>query len=132
MALTLSDGTTTVTLHDDLYWSDEFTWSPVEQKVDRSVTGALLVQAQAKVGGRPVTLESEVDAAWIAMSVVLQLQTWAGVANLQMQLTIRGVARTVIFRHQDGALEVDSIVRYSAPESEDFYSIKARFMEVDE
>ena len=42
---TLTDGTTTTTISDDLMWADEFAWAPVEQTVERSITGALIVSA---------------------------------------------------------------------------------------
>ena len=46
MSITLSDGTTTVTLHPDLYWEDENSWHPVEQTVERvRVAEAELIQS---------------------------------------------------------------------------------------
>jgi hypothetical protein len=41
MSITLSDGTTTLTLNPDLYWADENDWSPVQQSVETTITGAL-------------------------------------------------------------------------------------------
>jgi len=43
-------------LHPDLYWSDEDDWHPVAQNVARTLDGALDIQAQGMVSGRPITL----------------------------------------------------------------------------
>ena len=51
MTITLNASSTTVTLHPDLYWEDEFSWYPVEQGTERTLTGALIVDAVAKVLG---------------------------------------------------------------------------------
>ena len=45
--------TTTIDLHPDLYWSDGLDWAPVEQSVQRSVSGALIVMASERIAGRP-------------------------------------------------------------------------------
>ncbi len=45
-----------IELPDDLLWVDEFDWNPVAQDIERSLTGALMVQEQAKLYGRPITL----------------------------------------------------------------------------
>ena len=63
MSLTLADVSTTLALNPDLYWSDENNWHPVDQTADRTITGALIVQAAARVAGRPVTLEPQDDSA---------------------------------------------------------------------
>ena len=61
MSITLSDGTTTLALHPDLYWSDEHNWFPVEQTAQRTITGALIVSVATRLAGRPVTLQPEDD-----------------------------------------------------------------------
>lgn len=132
MATTLSDGTTTVTLHEDLFWSDENNWHPVAQSAQRSITGALIIQTTTMLKGRNITLESEDDqSAAMARSVVDQLRNWAAVAGQQLTLTLRGVARTVIFRHQDGAgLEARPWIHYSDVDDEDYYLCVLRLMEI--
>ena len=39
MSITLTVAATTLALSDDLRWLDEAEWSPVEQSVERSITG---------------------------------------------------------------------------------------------
>jgi hypothetical protein len=131
MSITLTDGTTTVTLDPDLRWSDEDNWHGVQQAVTRTLTGALDLQAAAMVKGRPITLEPENDdSAWMLSSIVVQLRNWAAVPLQQLTLTIRDVSRTVIFRHQDGGLEARPVVHFRDRLPGDFYLCVIRLMEI--
>lgn len=132
MAITLSDGTTTVDLNEDLFWSDENNWHPVAQTAQRSLTGALIVQAAALLKGRHITLEPETDdSGALTLEVLEQLRNWAAVPGQQLTLTLRGVARTVIYRHHDGeAITARPWIHYSDVQLGDFYLCTLRFMEV--
>jgi hypothetical protein len=101
MSITLADGTATLTLNPDLRWADENDWHPVEQTVDRSITGALIVQSSARLNGRPITLESGTNSDCVSLAVAEALQAYADQAIFTLTLTIRGVARSVAFRHHD-------------------------------
>ncbi len=103
MSLTLSDGTTLLTLPDDLEWADEHAWQPVAQSTGYSLTGALVVETASKQTGRPITLTGDADRAWLSRAQVDQLMAWAAVAGKVLTLTLRGASRSVVFRHQDGA-----------------------------
>ncbi len=98
-------GATTLALDPDLYWADEFAWSPVEQAVEYSLTGALIVDHGLRLAGRPITLDAPDDnAAWMSRAVLTQLQTWeADPALASMTLDLRGTTFSVIFRRHDGA-----------------------------
>lgn len=130
--ITLSDGTTTVELHEDLQWADEFAWRPVAQSVERSITGALLIQhGQASNAGRPITLAPDSEnAAWTRRSVLLQVQAWAIEAGKTLTLVLRGVSYSVIFRQTDGPVEANLVVPYAPADLDgnDFYSVTYRFM----
>lgn len=132
MSITLTRDGTTLTLNPDLYWSDEHSWFPVEQTVERSVTGALIVSVATRDAGRPVTLEAHDDSSgWITAADLTQLKAWAAISGCEMSLTIRETTRTVMFRHQDGQpIEADPIAHYSDIASGDFYRVTLRFMEV--
>lgn len=121
MAITLSDGTTTVTLSSDLRWSDENNWHPVAQTVQRGLTGSLIIQAAAMTKGRPITLEAMDDESGAMLrSVVAQLRNWTAVPGQQLTLTLRGIARTVIFRHHDGGgLESRPFIQWAAADLDD-------------
>lgn len=132
MTISLTVGDTTINLSPDLLWSDEFNWHPVEQTVQRTITGAQVLQSAQRVAGRAITLEPEDDnSAWHAREVVEQLRNWAAVAGLTLELTLRGTIRNVVFRHHDGAgLEARPIVHFSDPDNTDFYRCTLRFMEI--
>ena len=133
MSLTLSDGSTTLTLNPDLYWSDENNWHAVEQAVERTITGALVVQAAARIAGRPITLEPiDDEAAWMTRADVTVLRNWAAVPGKTMTLTLRGKAREVIFRHQDGGFEARPVIQYRDGHElpADFYLCTIRLMEI--
>lgn len=121
MATTLSDGTTTVTLSRDMTWSDEHNWHPVAQTVQRGLTGSLIIQAAQMTKGRPITLEPIDDESGAMLrSIVAQLRNWTAVPGQQLTLTLRGIARTVIFRHQDGSgLESRPFIEWATEELDD-------------
>jgi hypothetical protein len=132
MTIQLRDATVTLTLHPDLYWSDENSWVPVEQSVERTITGALIVSAAERIGGRNITLQPDDDSsAWMPQSTVEQLRNWAAVPGKELTLTLRGTDRTVIFRHHDGdALVATPVVHYNDVDSGDFYRCTLRLMEL--
>ena len=46
----------TVTLPDDFLWVNEFGWSPVAQRTERTLTGALVVHEAQQSYGAPLSL----------------------------------------------------------------------------
>lgn len=131
MSITLSDGATVIELHEDLYWSDENTWYPVEQSVQRTITGAMIVSVATRIAGRPITLEPEDDSsAWMHRSVVDTLRNYAAVPGKVLTLTLRGVPRSVMFRHQDGGFEAVPIIHYNDVDVADYYRCVVRLMEI--
>lgn len=128
--ITLQYNASSVTLPEDLYWSDENNWSPVEQAVSRTLTGALTIQVAALQAGRPITLQPEDEKSGAMTRATLDtLRTWAAVPGAIMALTLRGTTRSVIFRHQDTAIEATPFIHYSDVQSVDFYFATLRFME---
>ncbi len=135
MTITLTKDGATLPLPDDLIWTDELTWSAVAQSTERSITGALLVDAMARNGGRPITLAGEGNSAWILRSDLLTLKSWAALPGQQFTLTVRGEVFTVLFDHgtdeETRALAMSAVVDYSDPEATDYYcSLTLRFIEV--
>ena len=129
--ITLSDGTTTVSLHKDLYWSDEHNWHPVEQTKNYTLTGALIVMFAERQAGRHITLEPEDDnSAWMPLVDVAVLRNWASVPGQQLTLTLRGIAHTVLFRHEDGGLEATPIQHRDDTVGTDFYRCVLRLLEI--
>lgn len=130
--ITLTYLTTTITLHPDLQWTDENNWYPVEQTVQRTITGALIVSSATRIAGRPITLAPSDDStAWMPQATVASLRNFAVTPGLVMQLNIRGTSRDVIFRHHDGAaIEASPIINYNDIDAADWFKVTLRLMEI--
>lgn len=126
----LTDGSTTVTLPDNLLWQDEFGWSPVAQAQTRTLTGSQIVEETAKSGGRPITLTG----LWLDRATVHSLRALEAQVATEMTLTLPGGAtHTVIWRRGDNepAVRADPI-RPVAPDvhtDSDLYDVTLRLME---
>lgn len=129
--ITLTDGTTTITLHKDLYWSDENNWHPVEQTKQYTITGAMIVMSGQRKAGRHITLEPEDDrSAWMLLNIAVQLREWASVPGKQLTLNLRGINRTVLFRHENGGLDAAPVLHQDTLAPTDFYRCVMRFLEI--
>ena len=133
--ITLSNGVTTLALNPDLYWSDEHQFSAVEQSVERSLSGALIVQHAVKTAGRNITLQpADEYSAWTRGAVVDQLRAWEAQIALVMTLTIRGTAFDVIFNRTGGSpIEAPPVTFVSDSVDGDFgdwYRLTIRFLTV--
>lgn len=132
ITLTHTASSTTVTLPDALNWTDEYSWSPVQQTTSYTTTGALLIEEGVKQAGRPITLEGADDKTWCTRAMVDQLHTWAQTPGLLLTLTLRGTARTVTFDHSKDALQGLPVLFYqdSSIASDDWYVPTLRFLEL--
>lgn len=127
--ITISAGATTITLPEDLVWPGEFDWSAVEQSVEYSCAGAVVVQEGVKQKGREITLQGSEDAAWITRAVLEQLYTMSQVAGQVFTLSFHGREFDVMFLRPKG-IEATQVVGMSDPASSDYYWIKLNFIEV--
>ena len=127
----ITDGANSVTLPDDLDWTDELSWSPVHQSAEPSITGATIVQIQARQSGRPITLEGT-DTRYVSGAGVAQLHAWSQAPGQELALTLRGVSRAVIFRHHDApAFTAREIFgRVPALDASQSYEITLKLMEI--
>ena len=60
-----------------MLWTDEFDWSAVQKSVERSITGVQVIDAAAKLAGRPITLEATENHGWIRRATLLAVQALA-------------------------------------------------------
>lgn len=74
---------------EQLQWTDEHEWDPVEQGQERSLGGALVIQEGVKLYGRPITLASN-DGAWFTQATVAALQGLRDQPGIVMLLTLPG------------------------------------------
>jgi hypothetical protein len=130
--ITLTYLTTVITLNPDLTWGDEHNWFPVEQSVQRTITGALIISTATRVAGRPVTLAPTDDSsAWMPQATLDELRNLAVVPGRVLQLNIRGTSRDVIFRHHEGAaIEAVPVVYYNDVDATDWFKVTLRLMEI--
>ena len=121
-----------VSLPDDLIWADEFSWSSVRQKVTRSLTGSLIVQESAQLAGRPITLASGIDGAWVARSVVDELMGMVEQVDTTMLLTIGATPYNVRFNRSANESPVvsESIFEIAAPDADHLYRITIKLFAV--
>ena len=132
--ITLTNAGSVLELPEDLYWSDELTWSEVAQQTERGIFGTLIVDAMARSGGRPITLQGEGNSAWIMRSTLKTLKAWANVPGLLMTLDVRGETFTVAFDHGDAeesrALAMSAVIEFADMQDGDYYcSLVLRFIE---
>ena len=122
----------TIELPADLFWQDETEWTPVEQSQEFSLGGALLIEQGTKLAGRPITLAGSDNVAWVKRSVIEALMVEAAKTDHQMTLTLEdGQEFTVMFSHEHGKpLTAEPVIRKLPPESEDYYTLIIRLMEI--
>jgi hypothetical protein len=121
-------------LPQDLFWSDEFDWTPVVQRQSRTEAGALVLEESPRINGRPITLEGGDGFGWASRQLVGQLQNLQQEASADpMTLTIHGVEYTVVWRREDSSSPMTARpVRgpISNPDVSEPYSLVLRFLTV--
>lgn len=137
MTINLTNGGTTLSLPPDLIWADELTWSAVAQSTERGIFGTLIIDAMARNGGRPITLQGGGDSAWIDRGTLRTLGAWAQTPGLRMALDVRGEIFTVVFDHgpeeETRAIAMSAVIDYSDKQDGDYYcSLVLRFIEASE
>lgn len=134
MSITLKYGEIVLPLDPDLLWVDENDSSAVKQSKERSLTGALIVQVDgdATSPDRPITLQPEDEnSAWMILEDVEVLKEWAAIPGAQFELTLRGVAYPVMFRHHEPpALAAKKVVHFQDVQPTDFYLVTLKFMTI--
>ncbi len=124
-----------LTLPDDLLWSDEHSWSPVASSVSYLITGALLVQSALRQAGRAITLVGAADMAWVQRGSVNVLRDWAtaplGENSGRFELTLHDTrVFTVAFRHAETPIEAEPVTGFTARSDFDFYRITLKLMQI--
>jgi len=127
-----------IDLPKDLEWKDELTWGVVDQLVEYSLTGALLIQEGVKQKGRPITLTGKDNMAWITRSQGLILLNMRNSPGLVMKLEFLDknppnfalFTFNVMFRHSEGAVDLSNIKDFDQYEDDAWYIVQAiRLME---
>ena len=117
-------------LPDDLIWVNEFDWNAVEQSVERSLNGALLVQEMAKQKGQSIELNGE-NSGWLTRAQVLELQLMAQSPNKIMTLILAdGREFSVIFDRSAPPVFAEPIFPEALADSAAPYAVVLRFLTV--
>lgn len=119
-----------ISLPDDLEWSDEFAWTPVEQTVGYTLDGAMVVESGVRQAGRRITLAAGEDRAWVTRATLKSLYALAQTVHDDLTLVMGSTTFNVAFRHSDGAIESRPVSQVSPASDADFYVITLRLMEV--
>lgn len=85
-----------------MLWVDEFNWSAVQKSVERGITGAQIIDAAARIEGRPITLQAVEDQGWIRRTTLQAVQALADAPDGQYRLRLAdGREFTVQFAADD-------------------------------
>ncbi len=125
------DDLTEIELTKSLYWVDEFDWSKLAQASPRYTrAGGQALHQSEKLAGRPITLEIDKHEL-LDREAYETLQTWSGVAKLQMKLT-HGDGRTfaVVFRNHEAPIECRPVFHEVPQEPSDKYRGKINLMTI--
>lgn len=114
-------------LSQNLVWIDRNGWNPVSQSATPTVTGALVIEPGKLTEGRPITLSRD----WLPPETVEALRLLADTPDYHGLLTLPdGQQFTVIWRHQDGAMQADPLFDAANGADISLYSVTLRFMEI--
>lgn len=130
MTTTLTKDGTPLALPDDLIWTDEFAWRPVQSAMRWSIAGALLVDSGTRLAGRPITLAGGDGFGWLSRAALDTLETWKGIAGQALVLNYRGADHAVVFDHEAGAIDARPVIDYPAYLPGDYYVATLRFLKV--
>jgi len=123
-----------VVLPKDLQWVDELTWGAVEQSVDYSLTGVLLIEEGLKQKGRFITLSGLDNMAWITREKGLILQAMQNSPGLIMTLEFFNsedeeevlFSYNTMFRHfEKPAVDIKRILQYDQYEAGAYYIVNS-------
>jgi len=130
-----------IQLPKDLEWIDEFTWSPIQQTVSTTLTGALVIQESKQKKGRPITLQGKDDMGWVARllgDTLMQMRDSIGLIMNIQHVHWNGSAYgdvlydfDVMFRHYEPpVVDLESVLRFDGFEPESWYKVRSlKFME---
>ena len=112
-------------LPDDVIWTDELAFSSISQTITPTLTGAIVVEENDAVIGRPITLKGVAP-----LSLIKQLKNIEAVINHQMPLVLLdGITRTVIFK-RPGVTAISLLGEFADPSDADPFEFTLNLLEV--
>lgn len=119
-----------IELSSGLIWVDEFDWTPIKQKITRTLDGSNLIQEGVMQAGRSITLKGERDLGWVTRQQLEQLQTRLAKPE-NMPLTLAdGRGFTVRWRQSDKPIDAVPLLRIAVPRPTDVYVVSLKLLTV--
>jgi len=113
-------------LDDEIEWLDELDWTPIQQTISRSASGALDIQEQLLTKGRPMTLK--LRGAYADVNQLMDLLSEADPLSLELN----GQTYAVKWRHAERPIQAEP--DYPVVNPVDFpelrYTLTLRLIEV--
>lgn len=119
-----------IEIPEDVWWSDEFGWSAVEQSHEYGVTGALIIDVAEKQAGRPITLTSNERGGWVPRGTVLALYAQRALAAETFALALADGREYVVMHDTTREFEATPVRAAADMTDETKYRITLPLIEV--
>lgn len=120
-----------VTLSPDMQWADEHVDRPIEQSIERTLGGGLVVFSQPKVAGRSITLVASANQGWITNEMRIAILALSNVAGGVFSLTTHTGAFNVMFRHNEPpAFAAEPLLSKRVPDVGDYFTANIKLITV--
>jgi hypothetical protein len=121
-----------VQLPGDLIWTDELNWVSVKAQQDYSLSGGLIIQESIVTAGRPITLESTEDSAWVTRSALQAIIAKAQTLNGPNMVLTLGDGRvfSVRFDRSSDLLKATAVQPGKLSAATDYYKITLKLIQV--
>jgi hypothetical protein len=114
----------------DLLWIDEFEFTPTQQSQARTLSGALVFETAAKVGGRPITLAGGNDYGWATKTQMDALYAKLTITTPLSLVLPNAQTFSVRFRHEDTPIDAKPIAAYRVMDAGDYYAMTLKLITV--
>lgn len=98
-----------IEIPEDVWWSDEFAWSAVEQSHEYGVGGALIIDVAEKLAGRLITLTSNDRGGWVPRGTVLALHAQRDILGETFSLVLADGREFLVMHDNSRAFEATPV-----------------------
>lgn len=123
-----------IALENGFIWVDEFSWKPIEQKLERAIDGTAIIQEGKKKSGRSISLQpSDSNSGWIQRDDLAKISEWSWlqeVFTLKFEYPHDKREFNVIFNHEEGAIDASPVKGIPSVSSDDYYSLSMKYLEL--
>jgi len=112
-------------------WIDRHQSQKVDQAVQRTLGGGLIVYHRSLFNGQSITLAAQEDAGWLTLDQVTALEALAAQAGAVFVIDLNGTEYSVMFRHQDApAFSAEPFVPRLNEGAQDYFMATIKLMVV--